>query len=124
MRNKPTDLLGRTKDFAIEAFRIVDELPGTRTADVIGRQLAKSASSPAANYREARRARSPREFASKVDIALQEAEEARFWLEIAEVLYPKLRHRIVPQIQEAGELIAIFTASSKTIKRNLRDRRT
>jgi four helix bundle protein len=48
----------RTKRFAIEAIELVEELPNRRTADVIGRQLLRSATSVGANYRSACRARS------------------------------------------------------------------
>jgi len=52
------DLKERTKAFALSILRLVDDLAHSRASDVIGRQLLRAATSVAANYRSARRARS------------------------------------------------------------------
>ena len=61
-------LLARTQAFALRVVRLVNALPSGRAADVIGRQPLRSATSVGANYRAARRARSPAEFLSKLGI--------------------------------------------------------
>jgi four helix bundle protein len=43
----------RTKQLALRVIRLVEILPQTRVADVIGKQLLRSATSFAANYRAA-----------------------------------------------------------------------
>ena len=50
------DLKKRTKKFALRVIHLVESLPRTRTADVIGRQLLRSGTSVGANYRSANRA--------------------------------------------------------------------
>jgi four helix bundle protein len=77
-------------------------------------QLRRAASSAAANHRSAQRGRSYAEFRSKLDVALEEADEAQFWLQhIADCdLAP--REQLAPLRREAGELVAILTSASKT----------
>src|SRR5262245_33129291 len=76
------DLQRRTKQFAMRIIRLVERLPNTRTADVIGRQLLRSGTSVGANYRSACRARSPAEFCAKMGIVEEEADESGYWIEL------------------------------------------
>ena len=76
------DLKERTKTFALSILRLVDDLARSRASDVIGRQLLRAATSVAANYRSARRARSRKEFLAKMGIVEEEADESAFWLEL------------------------------------------
>ncbi len=46
----------------------------------MGKQLLRSATSVAANYRAACRARSQAEFFSKISIVVEEADETLFWV--------------------------------------------
>ena len=113
-----SELYVRSKRFAVDVFRLVDGPPKTTSGRIIADQLARSGSSQAANYREARRSRSGREFISKIGISLQEIDESSFWLEITEELFEKLADRVSPLITEADELTAMFAASLRTAKRN------
>ena len=76
------DLKERTKAFALAIVRLVDDLARSPATDVIGRQLLRAATSVAANYRSARRARSRKEFLAKLGIVEEEADESAFWLEL------------------------------------------
>jgi four helix bundle protein len=58
----------RTRAYALRAIRLVEALPHGRTADVIGRQLVRCATSVGANYRAACRAKSPADFIAKMGI--------------------------------------------------------
>lgn len=118
----PDELAARTKRFAIDVFKLVDRLPGTISCRTIGNQLAKSASSQAANYREAQRARSTKEFISKITISIQEAEESRFWLQSINELYPTRKEESERLLNECSQLVAIFTASARTASRNAKTR--
>ena len=91
--------------------------PETRN---IADQLSRSATSIAANYRVACRARSRREFISKLGIALEEADESVGWLEVLLGVDPALIDAIVPLLKEAREIVAILSASRATAQR--RDR--
>lgn len=72
----------RTRKFAIDVFNFVDQLPNRKSANIIGNQLGRCASSIAANYRAACRGRSHAEFVSKIGIVEEEADESIFWLDI------------------------------------------
>ncbi len=71
----PEDLKKRTKKFAIDIINAVDELPTKRVADIIARQLLRSATSVGANYRAACKARSKADFISKIGVVEEEADE-------------------------------------------------
>jgi four helix bundle protein len=106
----------RTKQFALRVMRLVDALPARRSANVVGDQLLRSATSVGANYRSARRARSIAEFCSKLGIVEEEADESLYWLElIAEGGLVKT-HRLTALIQEADEIVAMVVASLRTAK--------
>lgn len=76
----------RTKKFAVDVINLLSTLPPHKAMRVIDYQLTKSATSTAANYRAACRARSQAEFHSKMSIVVEEADESQFWLEIIEDL--------------------------------------
>ncbi|MDT3405033.1 four helix bundle protein [Mucilaginibacter terrae] len=69
----------RTKRFVIDIINLYRLLPRSVEAQVIGKQLLRSASSVGANYRAACRGRSQAEFYSKICIVVEEADESLFW---------------------------------------------
>ena len=69
----------RTKDFAVRVVKMFRRLPKTTEARIIGRQVIRSGTSVAANYRAACRARSRAEFAAKLGVVLEEADETVLW---------------------------------------------
>lgn len=76
-----TDLKLRSKN-SLSVLDIVDNLHTGTSAKVVSYQLAKSGTSVGVNYRAACRARSDREFVSKMNIVLEETDESLFWSEI------------------------------------------
>jgi len=68
----------RTRQFALTVIRLCRNLPPSQEQRIIARQLLRSATSVAANYRAVCRARSPADFISKLGIVLEEADEALF----------------------------------------------
>ncbi len=112
----PDELRARTKQFALDVIALVNKLPRTLVAEIIGRQLVRCSTSVGANYRAACRGRSRAEFSAKVAVALEEADEALFWLEILRDsgIFPD--ESVPVLVTEANELVAIFTASYKTAK--------
>ena len=75
------ELKKRTKAFAVRVVKLFRSLPKTDEARVIGRQMLRSATSVAANYRAVCRARSKAEFTAKMGVVVEEADETVFWLE-------------------------------------------
>jgi four helix bundle protein len=76
--DKARELQDRTKQLAIRIIRMFRALPKTDEARAIGKQLLRSATSAAANYRAACRARSKAEFVAKISIVLEEMDETVF----------------------------------------------
>ena len=110
------DLVERTKAFAVDVVGLIQELPRNRVADVIGHQLLRAGTSVAANYRSARRARSPREFLAKMGIVEEEADESSFWLELLVEAQVVASQRVVELRHEAEQLVAITVASIRTAR--------
>ncbi len=106
------DLKQRTKQFSLSIIELVEELPNTIPGRTIANQLVRSGTSVGANYRAVCRARSDKEFISKMNIVLEEADECCFWLEIIE---EKKWINTKVKLQEANELTAIFVSSLKTM---------
>ncbi|MGO8925482.1 MAG: four helix bundle protein [Limisphaerales bacterium] len=110
------DLKPRTKKFALRIIRMFTVLPKTDVARVLGRQVLRSGTSVAANYREAYRARSGAEFVSKMGDCLKELEETEYWLELLVDSGTVSARKMAALLEETNELLAIFTTISKKTK--------
>ena len=108
------ELQDRTKQFALRVLIIVDALPRTAGGRAISMQLVRSATCVGANYRSACRARSRPEFAAKLGIALEEADESLYSLELVRdgKLLPK--KKLAHLLKEADELTAILASGRKS----------
>ena len=109
----------RTKQFALRIVKLSAALPTTRLGDVLGRQILKSGTSVGANYREATRASSKRHFISTLQIALREADETMYWLELISESSLVKPSRLEPLTNECNELIAILVATVRSAKARL-----
>ena len=112
----PKEMQARTKAFAVRVIKLVDSLPRGLSAQIIGRQLLRSATSVGANYRAACRGQSRAEFAAKLSIVVEESDEALYWLELVRETGLIKAELLVEIIKEANELVAITLASRKTAK--------
>jgi four helix bundle protein len=110
------ELEGRTKNFAISTFRLTASLPNIAEANVVRNQLAKSASSIGANYREANRARSKADFINKISICESEASETEFWIELIQEMKWASNEESKKLQNEANELLKIFTTIGRKTK--------
>jgi four helix bundle protein len=113
----PDDLRIRTKAFAVRVVRLYKSLPFSADAQVLGRQLLRSATSVAANYRAACRARSRAEWIAKIGVVVEEADESTFWLEMLLDCGVVVPAQLKELIKEANELTALFTASRQTARK-------
>ena len=109
----PAAFKNRTKQFALRVIRLVDCLPTVRSADVIGKQLLRSATSVGANYRAACRARSNAEFRAKMGI-VEECNESCYWLELMIESKQMPKEKLEGLLQETNEITAMVVASLKT----------
>ena len=118
MSQQSEALKERTMSFSVNVLRLIDRFPRSIGAEVVGRQLAKSATSVAANYRSACTARSRRDFIAKLAIVVEESDESVYWLD----LIIRVQVVAVPSAadlrREAAELRAIFSRSLSTARIN------
>jgi four helix bundle protein len=113
---KPRDLRTRTKEYSLSALQYYSQLPRDTAAQVLGRQLIRSATSVGAQYREAGRAKSAADFISKVEGALQELDETAYWLELIEGSGLVSSEAIASLRDETEQLIAIFVTIIRKAK--------
>jgi four helix bundle protein len=116
----PRELQTRTKLSALRVIALVDTLPRSTAGQVIGRQLLRSATSVAANYRAACRAQSRAEFAAKLSVVAEEADESLYWLELLQESSLIKPERLTELLKEGNELVAISVAARKTAKQAIR----
>jgi len=82
-----TDLQHRTKTFALEIIKLAEHLPNNRVGWTFTDQIVRSSTSVTANYRAVCRAKSDKDFISKMETVIEEADETLFWLEMIEETY-------------------------------------
>jgi len=105
----------RTRNFAIDVILFCDSLKVNKASSVITYQLIKSATSTGANYRAACRARSKKEFFSKICIVVEEADETEYWLEIIENARLSNKGIDLNKIRsEASEITKIMARAKKS----------
>src|SRR5262245_25682889 len=111
----PSDLLERTRLFALAVLKFTRKAPRTAEADEAMRQLRKAANSVRSNYRAGRKGRSRAEFQSKLHVAFEEADECVDWLEY---IRDGDIQEDVALLQEAKEIAAILAAAVRTANKN------
>jgi four helix bundle protein len=116
MTTQPEQLRERTKQFAIRIVRLFRSLPKNDEARIIGKQVLRAGTSVAANYRAVCRARSRAEFVSKIGVAVEEADETVFWLELLVETGIVAKAQMEKLLVEANELLAILAASQRTAR--------
>ena len=107
-------------DFSVEIINLVKELK-SKHETVISNQIGRSGTSIGANIFEAKYAQGKKDFISKLEIALKEASETGYWLEllyrtdcIDEQTYKKLS-------RNCATIRVMLIASCKTAKKNMND---
>ena len=106
----------RTRAFALRIIRLVESLPKTRTAEVIGKQLLRCGTSVGANYRAACRAKSPADFIAKIGIVEEEADETIYWIELLIESEQINNERVNGLLEEANQIVAIVVSSINTAR--------
>lgn len=119
MENFSEDLKARTKKNALGVIQLCESIPYSTVNSVIIKQLTKSATSVAANYRSACRGRSDAEFYSKLCVVVEEADETMFWLEI--LIEAKIANSVAINelLLESEEILKIMVTIKNKIKLKL-----
>jgi four helix bundle protein len=107
----------RTKAFALRVIHLVDSLPRSRTAGIIGGQLLRAGTSVGANYRAACRARSSADFIAKMGIVEEECDESAYWMELLIEAGIMKAKRISSLLDETNEILSMVVASIKTSRK-------
>jgi len=110
----------RTKQLALRVIRLVESLPKGMTANVIRRQVLRSATSVGANYRAACRAKSVADMIAKLSIVEEEADETLYWLELLVEAGLMPEARLSNLMQETNEIVAMVVSSIKTLRQRQR----
>ena len=110
------DLEQRTKRFALAVLEFASSLPRNRAADVLLRQLLRSATSMGANYREANRGVSRADFTNRIGTVQKEAAETQYWIELLMESGISKTESVANLHKESTELLAIFTSIGKRLK--------
>lgn len=110
------ELKKRTNSFTHRCVKLAMALPDNSLGRHIKGQLIRCSTSVASNYRAACLAQSKTDFAFKISIVAEEADESAFWMDFTiseKLLEAKLA---LPLLQEAEELAKIFIKSRRTVK--------
>lgn len=106
--------------FHVSVIKLCELLPRNVIGFELGKQLIRSAGSVGANYRASLRAKSKADFIYKIQIVLEEADESHYWLAIIQQTGLIDSQELIVLVQEAYELTAIFAATDKTVKSNIK----
>jgi four helix bundle protein len=100
----------------LRVIKLVEALPNTKTDEVIGKQLLRSATSVGANYRAACRGKSTADVINKLSIVEEETDESMYWMELL------IEANIIPEARlgglrsEANEILAMTVSSIRTLR--------
>jgi four helix bundle protein len=112
------NLLNRTKRFAIRIIRLSRAIPKSIEGVIIAKQIIRSGTSVASNYRAACRSRSKSDFISKLCIVEEEADETLFWMELLIEADIVKQEQLVDLMEEANQILAIVIKSKITARKN------
>ena len=106
----------RTKQIALRVIRLVESLPNTNSAQIIGKQLLRSATSVGANYRAACRGKSTADILHKLSIVEEEADESLYWLELLIESGIVSENKLSALMSDINEIVAMIVSSIKTLR--------
>ena len=100
----------RTKKFALDIIRFLEEIPFTTATKVLTHQLGKAGTSVGANFRAFCRARSKNERYSKICIVVEEADESIYWLELFDEANYGSKEKVSDLLNEGLELLKVMAS--------------
>lgn len=106
----------KSKQFALRTIQLYQYLRGEKREYILARQVLRSGTSIGANIREAGRGQSRADFYAKLSIALKEADETAYWLELLYEGGYLERETYESIYEECQELIRLLASITKTLK--------
>ena len=113
------ELKERFRKFSIQIIKLVNTMPNNIAGNAIAKQIVRSGTSPAANYRAACLAKSNKDFLNKLKMVEEEIDEPSHWLSVimdAEILP---RTNVEDLYEESIELRRIVVRSITTVKQTI-----
>lgn len=117
---KKVELLDRLLKFSVSIIILASKLPKTPAGYAIANQIIRSACSVGANCEEAQNALSSKDFLHSINISLKEARETFYWLKVIKMSKLLEENVVNPELEECNQIVAILTASVKSIKSKLK----
>ena len=115
---KDSVIAKKTIDFAVRIVKFYKYLCDEKNEYVLSKQILRSGTSIGANVRESKNAQSKADFISKLNIALKEADETQYWLEIMVKSDLIKENQVEALNKDLKEIIAMLVASIKTLREN------
>jgi four helix bundle protein len=112
----PESFERRSFNFAIEVLRTYRAIARTDAPKLLATQMLRAGTSIGANLAEAKSASSRRDLIAKNAIALREARECLYWLQLLRVDQPESRDVLEPLVDECNQLIGVLAAAVRTLR--------
>lgn len=106
-------------DFAVKIVKLYQFLSNEKKEFVISKQILKAGTSVGSNVREGLEGQSKKDFIAKMSIALKEAGETEYWLDLLIACEIVKLDEVSGLKEDAKELIKILNSIIITSKRNL-----
>ncbi len=113
---KKNVVIDKSMNFAVRIVNLYKYLTKRHSEYVISKQLLRSGTSIGANVRESVYAQTTADFNAKLYIALKEASESAYWIELLERTQYLTNKEATSILNDCGELIKILSSITKTIK--------
>ena len=111
-------IVDKSMDFAVRIVNLYKFLRHNRSEHILSKQVLRSGTSIGANVKEATRAQSKADFNTKMHIAMKEAVETEYWIELLEKTEYITKIQAESLLADCTELIKILMAITKTVKSN------
>ncbi len=115
-------LVDKSKTFALRIIKLYRYLTTEKNEYLISKQLFRSGTSIGANIREGTRAQSDADFYTKITVALKEADESAYWLELLYESGIISKEQYDSIYSDCDELIKIMVAITKKQKQKLKNK--
>lgn len=109
----------KSKKFAVRCIFLYKDLSERGHEYILSRQFVRSGTSIGANVREGLRAQSKADFIAKLNIALKEASETEYWLELLKETGYITQSEADSLLDDCSQLISILFSIIKSTRQNL-----
>lgn len=123
MKNRGNPLLDKSKAFALRIIKLYKYLCEEKKEFILSKQILRAGTSIGANVRESQRGQSKADFYAKLNIALKEADETAYWLELlheSEYIKNDAFDSIYPDCEELIKLLVSITKQQKQGNANVK----